>query len=112
MGFFYFIFWDKFDSLESLLNALGSLPFLSVVFVRQGAALMPPLGGTLLPALPFMTEEGMVKLFPGRTLSSLPSFRAQGLGSTLRTQHNNQEVNICSSDSGKKKPCQVMSEYL
>lgn len=60
---------------------------------------MPPLRGTLPPALPFVTEEGTVQLFPGRTLSSLPSFGAQGLGSTVRMRHNAQEVNICSSDS-------------
>lgn len=68
---------------------------------------MPPLRGTLPPLLPFMTEEGTVKLFPGRTLSSLPSFGAQGPGSTPRTRHNTQEVNICSSDSEKKSPAKL-----
>lgn len=73
---------------------------------------MPPLRGALPPHLPFMAEESTVKPFPGRIPSSLTSFGAQGLGSTPRTQHNIQEVNICSSDSEKKKPCQLMREYL
>lgn len=71
---------------------------------------MPPLRGTLPPHLPFMAEEGTVKLFPGWIPSSLTSFGARGLGSTLRTRHNVQEANICSSDSAYEGVSEVTEQ--